>query len=141
MNTVLQRYIKYAISTGAGTVVDTAVLWVFAHLVFSTYYGKFIISPVISFECAVITNYIFACTYVWKDRVTNPTKRGLFARFIAYNTICTTGFLLKMVLLLITREITQLDVVWCNLIALCFSGLLNFALNELVVFGKRFQKK
>ena len=33
--------------------------------------------------------------------------------------------------------ISGLDVVWCNLIALCFSGLLNFLMSDKVIFRKK----
>ena len=46
-----------------------------------------------------------------------------------------------MGILLLIEKIFHWDVLICNLLALCVSGLLNFALNEWVVFGKRGPKK
>ena len=33
------------------------------------------------------------------------------------------------------------DVVWCNLLALCFSGVYNFVMGEKVIFRKKTAKK
>ena len=42
-----------------------------------------------------------------------------------------------MGLLQLVLWITGLDVVWCNLIALCFSGLFNFTMSDRVIFRKK----
>ena len=57
--------------------------------------------------------------------------------FAGYGISSLGGFLVKMGLLLLIEKIFHWDVLICNLLALCFSGLVNFAMNEWVVFGKR----
>lgn len=137
----LVRYIKFASSTLAGTVVDTAVLFVLTHYVFHNYVGKFLVSPAISFECAMFTNFVLAYFFVWKDRIGQRTRRSFGARLLGYNVTCITGFLIKMFFLLLVHKFTDQTPVVCNLIALCFSGIFNFFVNEYVVFSKRFSKK
>ena len=66
---LLVRYIKFAGTSVIGTIVDTLVLWVLSDFVFTRgYWGEYIISPVISFQCAVAVNFTISYFYVWKDR-------------------------------------------------------------------------
>lgn len=137
MKKILFRYIKFASSTLAGTCVDTAVLFVLTHYVFHNYVGRFLVSPAISFECAMFTNFLLAYFFVWKDRIQQRTRRSFGARLLAYNATCITGFTIKMCFLLLVNKITDQTPVVCNLIALCFSGIFNFFVNEFLVFSKK----
>ena len=133
---LLQRYLKYAGTSVAGTLVDTLVLWLLSDFVFrSGYWGQYIISPVISFQCAVVTNYAIFYFYVWRDRTRKDSRRHNFIRrFFAYDLSCSTVFLLRLGLLLIIEKIFGWDVIICNLLAMCFSGIINFLMNNLVIF-------
>ena len=133
---LLKRYLKYAGTSIAGTLVDTLVLWLLSDFVFcDVYWAQYILSPAISFQCAVITNYLIFYFYVWRDRTREDRRRYNFTRrFIAYDLSCTTVFLLRLLLLLIIEKIFGWDVVVCNLIAMCFSGIINFIINNLVIF-------
>ena len=72
---LLKRFLKYTGTSLAGTLVDTLVLWLLSDFVFSKgYWGQYIISPVISFQCAVITNYLIFYYYVWRDRIREDLK-------------------------------------------------------------------
>ena len=133
---LLQRYLKYAGTSIAGTLVDTLVLWLLSDFVFrEVYWAQYILSPAISFQCAVITNYLIFYFYVWRDRTREDRRRHNFTRrFLAYDLSCTTVFLLRLLLLLMIERISGWDVVVCNLIAMCFSGIINFIINNLVIF-------
>lgn len=122
-----------------GTAVDTAVLWVCSTYLFSGYAGTYLLSPVISFECAVSVNFLCSYFFIWKDRVTRKRHRktSFFRHYGAYNLSCTGVFLLKMGFLLIIERITRWDVVFCNLLALCVSGCVNFVMDEWVIFKKK----
>ena len=136
---LLKRYLKYAGTSIAGTIVDTLVLWLMSDFVFrDVYWAQYILSPAISFQCAVITNYLIFYFYVWRDRTKEDRSRPNFTRrFLAYDLSCTTVFLLRLLLLLMIERVSGWDVVVCNLIAMCFSGILNFVSNNLIVFRKR----
>lgn len=136
---LLKRYLKYAGTSIAGTLVDTLVLWLMSDFVFrEVYWAQYIVSPAISFQCAVITNYLIFYFYVWRDRTREDRRRHNFTRrFLAYDLSCTTVFLLRLLLLLMIERISGWDVVVCNLIAMCFSGILNFVSNNLIIFRKR----
>ena len=132
------RYIKFAASTLAGTAVDMLVLWLCAHyLLDGSYWREYILSPFISFECAVFTNFVIAYYGVWRDRISAWSFRSFMRHYGGYNLSCTGAFLVKMMLLLLFEHIFHWDVLWCNIVALCFSGLLNFFMNEKVVFRKK----
>ena len=132
---------KFSMSTLAGTAVDMLVLWVFKQFVFKGwYYGEYMISPVISFFFAVLTNFTLAYFIVWKDRVSQRSVKSFLRHFAGYGASSLGGFLVKMGLLLLIEKIFHWDVLICNLLALCVSGFVNFAMNEWVVFGKRTPK-
>ena len=136
---LLKRYLKYAGTSIAGTLVDTLVLWLLSDFVFrEVYWAQYILSPAISFQCAVITNYLIFYFYVWRDRTREDRRRHNFTRrFLAYDLSCTTVFLLRLMLLLMIEKLSGWDVVVCNLVAMCFSGVLNFVSNNLIIFRKR----
>ncbi len=134
---ILNRFPKFVGGNLLGTLVDTVVLWLFSHFVFRRYVGQVIISPVISFECAVFTNYVVSYYITWKDRIIHKSMRGFFKRYAAYNGSCTGGFVIKMGFLMLIQYLSKWDVVWCNLLALLVSGTFNFIMDEFVIFRKK----
>ena len=137
---LLLRFLKFSGTGVIGTIVDTLVLLLLSDLVFSNgYWGEYIISPIISFQCAIAVNFIISYFYVWKDR-TRESGRGTVKRFfrlyLKYNLSGSTVFLIRLGILLLIEKFTGWDVVICNLLAMCFSGLLNFTINNMVIFKK-----
>ncbi len=138
---LIVRYIKFSFSTLAGTGVDTLVLWLCSsYLLAGSYVGECIVSPFLSFECAVLTNFSIAYFIVWRDRVTHRCWRSFWQHYIGYNLSCTSVFFLKMGVLLLIQYLTKWDVVICNLLALCVSGAFNFILNNWVIFRNKRKK-
>lgn len=133
------RFGAFSASTLVGTAVDTLVLWLCSHYLFAgTYWGENLLSPAISFECAVMANYLVAYYGVWRDRIQADTDgKRFWPRFVSYNGTCVGGFLIKMGFLLFFQWLLHIDVVCCNLIALCFSGLFNYVMNEFLIFRKK----
>lgn len=136
---LIKRYLKYAGTSVAGTIIDTLVLWVLSHFVFSEgYLGQYVVSPVISFQCAVLTNYTIFYFYVWRDRTKEDRSRHNFIkRFLAYDLSCSIVFLIRLSILLLIEKALGWNVVFCNLLAMCISGVLNFTSNNLIIFRKR----
>lgn len=134
---LLEKGIKYCSSSLLGTGVDTLVLWVFSTWVFKTYSGKFIISPFISFECAVLVNFTIAYFFIWKDRITTRCRKSFIRHYLAYNLSSTGMFFVKMLLLLGTQRLFGFNAVLCNLIALCITGIFNFVINETLIFKQK----
>lgn len=135
----ITNLVKYLFGTAAGTVVDTGVLWLCSTFVFSSYIGRCIVSPSISFECAVFVNYCVGFFYIWRDRIGQRTGSELLRRFWKYNLSCFGAFIIKMAILLLVEMISGFPVFICNLLALSISGIFNFVMNEFVIF-KRKQK-
>ena len=134
---IVKRFPKFFAGNLLGTAIDTLVLWLFSHLVFHDYVGQVIVSPIISFECAVMANFVFSYYVTWKDRISQLSSRSFFRHYLGYNASCTGTFLLKMGILMLIQWLTKLDVVICNLLALCVSGVVNFLMDNFVVFKKK----
>ena len=138
---VLVRYVKFAGTSVIGTIIDTLVLWILSDLVFvNGYWAVSIISPFISFQCAVAVNFTISYFYVWKDRTRkrpDASLRRFFRLYGAYNLSTSAVFLFRLGVLLLIERFTGWDVVICNLIAMCFSGIINFAISNLLIFKKK----
>ena len=141
MSRFLIRYAKFAGTSVVGSVVDTLVLWLLSDLVFSKGdWGEYIISPLISFQCAVAVIYMISYFYVWKDRTRkqpDASIRRFFKLYGAYNLSNSAVFLFRLGILLLIERFTGWDVVICNLAAMCFSGIINFTINNLLIFKKK----
>ena len=137
----LIRYAKFAGTSVVGSIVDTLVLWLLSDLIFNRgYWGEYIISPLISFQCAVAVNYMISYFYVWKDRTrkrSDASVRRFFRLYGAYNLSSSVVFLFRLGVLLLIERFFGWDVVICNLVAMCFTGIINFAINNLVIFKKK----
>ena len=137
----LIRYAKFAGTSLIGSVVDTLVLWLMSDLVFTRgYWGEYIISPMISFQCAVAVNYTISYFYMWKDRTRkrpDASVRRFFRLYAAYNLSNSMVFLFRLGVLLLIERFSGWDVVFCNLTAMCFSGIINFTINNLLIFKKK----
>ena len=128
----LKRLAKHTLFSLLGTATDTLVLWFLSSLVFKSYVGEYIISPIISFECATLVNFLSSSKLVWKDRMKGLSLGSYFKHFLGFNAAGV--FLLKMALLLGLERLSGWDVVWCNLIAVTICGFINFFMNEKVIF-------
>ena len=137
----LIRYAKFAGTSAVGSIVDTLVLWLLSDQIFTGgYWGEYIISPMISFQCAVAVNYTISYFYVWKDRTRkrpDASVRRFFRLYAAYNLSNSMVFLFRLGVLLLIERFSGWDVVFCNLTAMCFSGIINFTINNLLIFKKK----
>jgi putative flippase GtrA len=131
------KYIKFITSRLIGTMVDTLILWVLSTYVFTSYIGKYIVAPTISFEFAVFVNFIFSYYWIWSKRLSIKSAKTFITRFALFNISCILGFIVKMVFLLLFERLFGWDVVYCNFLALIISGIVNFLLSEFVVFKKQ----
>lgn len=131
---IITRFVKQTLFSLLGTATDTTVLWLLSSFVFNGYTGEYVISPIISFECANVVNFFICSRWVWGERTKGCSKLTVLKRFIGFNLSYTGTFLLKLGLIQLIKLITDWNVVWCSLIALMISGIVNFILNEKVVF-------
>lgn len=136
---MVTKYLKFMVSRAIGTGIDTLVLWLLSRFIFTQgdYITHYILSPVISFEFAVMSNFLCSYYWIWSSRISTHSARSFWRHFAAFNLSSLAGFLVKMLFLLLFERLFGWSVVVCNLVALCISGVLNFFLSEAVVFGKR----
>lgn len=139
MPNVFIRYIKFIGTSAVGTLIDTIVLWILSDYVFTDgYWGEYVVSPVLSFQAAVLVNFVISYFYIWKDRVSDARGlRSFLKLYGAYNISCSTVFMLRFGLLLLIERVFGWDVVVCNLAAMCISGIVNFLLSNNLVFRKK----
>ena len=143
---LLMRFAMFSITSGAGTLVDLGGhYWLSSSYMPDHYWWTFWVSPVISFEAAVITNFVIAYFWVWRERISKRSPRSFLRHYAGYNAAPTGVFFIK---LLVMQGIHLLMVafgwfqnksyepVLCNMLALCVSGCFSFVLNEFVVFRK-----
>ncbi len=135
---LVKRFLGFSATSTLGTVVDMLILWICSDFIFTSSFGQFYLSPFISFEFAVLTNFSCAYFFVWSDRISKRSVRNFFHHYLGYNLSCTAVFLVKMVFLqLFHYAFPRLDVLLCNILALCCSGTLNFVMTEFVVFREK----
>ena len=136
---VLVRYVKFLGTSVIGTAVDMLVLWILSDFVFDRGFGgEYLLSPILSFQCAVLVNYTIFYFYVWEDRVTSRRSvRFFFKKYLTYTLSCSSVFLLRLCVMLLVERFTGLDVVVCSIIAMSVSGIVNFLLTNNLVFRKR----
>lgn len=139
---ILKQALKYFVTTLLGTATDTLVIWLLSTFwLDGNHFQKYILSPFISFECATLVNYFTAYFYVWKDRIATRSKGSFFGHFWKYNLSCISAFMLKMLILNAIALAFKWPAFVCNLIALSFSGILNFSINEFLIFAKKDKKQ
>ena len=131
----IHRLSRFVLTNSVGTFVDILVLWLLSHL-FVGYSELFLLSPFISFECAVLANFFCAWHFVWSDRVKRRPYNYFARKYLIYNLSSTGAFLIKMIFLLLFEHLFGWSVIPCNLAALCISGTINFLMGEWVIFRK-----
>jgi len=133
---MLSKYLKFFISRLLGTLIETIILWVFSTYLFFSYVGTYIVAPTISFEIVMFCNYVISYYWIWNKHIFPKNTKSFFIRLALFNISSILGFLIKMGFLLLFERLFKWDVVYCNLIALLISGIVNFLLAERLVFKK-----
>ena len=94
---LLKRFAVFSVTSGAGTLVDLGVhWWLAASFLQERYWWTFWVAPVISFELAVLTNFLIAYYFVWRERISQRSVRSFFRHFAGYNATATGVFLIKL---------------------------------------------
>ena len=147
---LLMRFAVFSVTSGAGTLVDLGGhWWLSSCFLQDRYWWTFWVSPLISFELAVLTNFLIAYYLVWKERISHRNTRSFFRHYAAYNATATGVFCIKLLamqgfhLLFVSLgwfQNASYEPVLCNMLALCISGCFSFVVNEFVVFRKPAKK-
>ena len=136
---MLIRYGKFLLCNIPGTMVDLTVVWVFSEFVFNSMFGQYVLSPMISYECGILADFVLCYFFVWGDRIGQRTTRSFFRHCLGYNLSSIGAYLSKALVIAILGYLTQrgLGVVWCDHIDMTFSGTVNFLVNEHFIFRKK----
>ena len=139
---ILVRYGKFLLCNIPGTAVDLGVVWIFANMVFNEnvdYWGPYVLSPAISYECGILVDFVLCYFFVWGERVGQRGVGSFFRHMLGYNLSSIGAYISKALVSALIGYITTrgLGVVWCDLIALTFSGTVNFVVNERFIFRKK----
>ena len=127
------KYLKFVLTRLVGTGVDSLILWICSDFIFSSsYFGINILSPTISFEFAVMCNFLCSYFWIWHNYSSTQSTKAVMRKFFIFNISAIAGFLIKMGFLLLFEAIFGWDVIVCNLVALCISGILNFCFDILI---------
>ncbi|MCK4357960.1 MAG: GtrA family protein [Candidatus Cloacimonetes bacterium] len=130
---MFKRFLKFTLRGIAGAIVDTIVLFILTRFFFHSYFTTYILGPTISFEAGILVAYVICYFWIWNHRVYHNTS-DFFRRIPAYNGAALISFSVKMALLITIERIFHFDVIICNLIALLFSGSVNFFIGEKIIF-------
>lgn len=143
---MLMKFAMFAATSGAGTIVDLGLHWFLSsRWMVDNYLWTFWITPLISFEASVLTNFLIAYNFVWRERISHRNKRSFFRHYAAYNAVSTGVFFIKLLLMQGIHLLflgagwfqnTTYEPVLCNLLAICVSGCVSFVVNEFVIFRK-----
>ncbi len=133
---LLNRFLKFFTANLGGTIIDTTALFMLAEFVFASSHGRYLIAPAISFELVLLTNYAFSYFWIWRDRVAH-TVSDFLTRFLSYHLNSQAVFLLKLALLAGIGYTTLWHPVLCNLLALSVTGMINFLMQERIIFSSQ----
>lgn len=132
------RFCKHTAFSLFGTATDMLVVWICSHyLLKGSYVGESVISPIISFECANIVNFLISSHWVWGERMKGKSFKSYLKHFLAYNASYTTVLLIRLGLIQLIKLTGDWDMVLCNFVAMTFAGIINFIMNDLVIFKHR----
>lgn len=124
----MRRFVRYFVSTMGGIVAELILIWVLAHLVWPRWeFGVSVIAPTLGFELCLLVNYSAVRYFVWRDR------HSSLWRFHVSNA---SVYVVKMTFLLAIRYFAGVEIVLCTLLATTMAGIINFVLNDRVVFRR-----
>lgn len=131
----LAQFTKHLVNNITGTLIDTFFLWLLSTFYFETHIGKYVIAPAISFEIAMLKNFFTSYFWIWHERVEKRPGEFLKKLFL-YNLNCFFTFLGKLGIILLIDAFTDLNVVYCNLIALLLTGTANYLIQDKMIFRR-----
>ena len=132
----LRRFIGFSLCNAPGTVVELLVLYWLSEVVFGSHFLKFFIAPIVAFECAIMVDFNLFLRLVWRDNIKITSKKEYLKKFAQFNVSTVGVYGIRLLLIQTLNWIFSLNAVLCNLIAMTLSGLLNFSINDKIIFSK-----
>lgn len=124
----MRRFVRYFVSTMGGILAELILIWVLAHVVWPHWeIGVNFVAPTLGFELCLLVNYSAVRYFVWRDR------HSSLWRFHVSNA---SVYVVKMIILLAIRYVAGVEIVLCTILATTMAGIINFVLNDRVVFRR-----
>ena len=81
-------------------------------------------------------DYVLCYFFVWGERVSHRSVGSFLRHMVGYNLSSVGAYLSKALVIALLGYLTNsaLDAVWCDAVAMTFSGTVNFLLNERLIF-------
>jgi dolichol-phosphate mannosyltransferase len=128
-----QRFIKFGIVGGGGTLLNIGLLQLFV-----SYMGiDYKIGSIFAIEISIINNFLWNYHWTWRDRQA-ATKTGKLRNFLRFNISCAfTGFVVNWGLLVFLKEVFHMHFQVANIIGITCGALINFIVGHYWVFPKK----
>lgn len=133
----MRRFLKFTAASLIGGSVDMLSVWLLSTYVFNGYWGDVVLTPMISFEFAVLVGFIVNRKFVWNDRVDQGDIASFWKSLAAFNMSNITILALRMVLVMVLEGMTDVNLVICNLIARMLAGVLNYVVTDRLIFRNK----
>ena len=133
----MRRFLKFTAASLIGGSVDMLSVWLLSTYVFNGYWGDVVLTPMISFEFAVLVGFIVNRKFVWNDRVDQGDIDSFWKSLAAFNMSNITILALRMVLVMVLEGMTDVNLVICNLIARMLAGVLNYVITDRLIFRNK----
>lgn len=131
-----KRFLKFGTVGASGTVVNMGVLYLAQEFLFNTVQSVEIrlnLSLALAIFLATLNNFFWNRLWTWADRKHQP-HASLLSQFGQYTAACGLSIVLQIVFtnLLAPHFYYQI----ANLIAIAWTSVLNFLLNDIWTFGR-----
>jgi len=130
------RFVSFFLANIPGTLVDLGICWLLSTWVFHNYFGCYVVSPVVSSLCGSLVSFYVFYKVIWRDRVSEDSEATVWKRLLAFLSSTSTTFMLRIGLIQLVQVAFLVSPVVCNLVSMVFSGILNFVLDDKLVFKK-----
>lgn len=118
------RFIKFCLVGGLGTLVNTGLLWLLTEQ-FGFYY---LLSSAFSIEAAVISNFLLNDRFTFAD-LRRESPSPFWVRMLKYNLVSLSGLVINMAVLWLLTSAAGLYYLLSNLIGIAAATLWRFILN------------
>jgi putative flippase GtrA len=126
------RSLRFVTTNLCGTVIETSVLAALG-AIWDRALLAYVLAPVLAFEVSVVHNFVASYLWVWPERVARG-DRDLTRRLARYNLGVATVFLGRLALIVALGAGFGLPAAVSNLLALLVSGVVNYAVQDRIVF-------
>lgn len=124
------RFFKFCMVGLSGILVSEIVLWFFTEITSLLY----LVSAVFSSELAIVNNFTWNDLWTFRDRISDPSIKAAFRRFLRFNLARIGGIAIILVVLAILTEAFGIHYLISNLFAIFVAVLWNYFMSTHLVW-------